>query len=102
MELSTRARRRLSTVLALILAAESLSAVSVAATSVATRPAPVEPTTAATVTEAPARITWPAVVTPTDAGTPPRFALSVAEPPERPVAAPQVVTAPAAPTKVAP
>jgi len=46
MELSTRARRRLATVLALVLAVESVSAVSVAATSV-TDPLPADTTPAA-------------------------------------------------------
>lgn len=95
MELSTRARRRLSTVLALILAAESVSSVSVAAASVGGQRGGEVEASVATTQAVPARLVPATFEAIADDSTPPAFALHVVEPVDPP-AAPAVVK-PAAP-----
>ena len=92
MELSTRARRRLSTVLALVLAAESVSAVSVAATSVGTLAQPVQSAPAGTQAAAPAALVRSAIAAQPGTVIALRFAPQVVETPEPPVPAPLATT----------
>jgi hypothetical protein len=88
MELSTRARRRLSTILALVLAAESVSAVSVAATSVGTPVPAARPSVAREIAApiAPPILTRLTLLAEAGAGSAPRFAPRIVELPERPSA----------------
>jgi hypothetical protein len=97
MELSTRARRRLSTILALVLAAESVSAVSVAATSVQTSvEAPnAGPARVLTAAVLPPVLVRTAVADQADAGSTPWFAPHVVELPDRPAPKPVVAEVPA-------
>jgi len=92
MELSTRARRRLSTILALVLAAESVSAVSVAATSVGTQAQHVQVATPGTPASAPAVLVRSAIAVQAGTVFALRFAPRVVETPEPPAA--PVATAP--------
>jgi hypothetical protein len=87
MELSTRARRRLSTVLALVLAAESVSAVSVAATTVGSPQGHTTSTPAAVIAAAPADLGRTASSGFAGPGSVPSFAPHVVEPVEPPASA---------------
>ena len=84
MELSTRARRRLSTVLALILAAESVSAVSVAATTVGSPQVHAVSAPAVVMEAASATLTHPTTLGVTSPGSTPWFAPHVVEPADPP------------------
>ena len=87
MELSTRARRRLSTVLALVLAAESVSSVSVAAASVGSQRAGDAGSSVATTQAVPALLVRAGVEAIADPkSTRPAFALHVVEPVDPPAA----------------
>jgi hypothetical protein len=87
MELSTRARRRLSTVLALVLAAESVSAVSVAATTVGNPQAHVASAPAVGTPAAPATLTHATSSAVAGPGSVPSFAPHVVERADPPAAA---------------
>ena len=87
MELSTRARRRLSTILALVLAAESVSAVSVAATSVgATAGATQTPVAREVAPLLPPVLTSSTILAQAGTSTAPRFAPRIVDLPEPPAA----------------
>src|SRR4051812_47393284 len=92
MELSTRARRRLSTILALVLAAESVSVVSVAAASVGGVEQAGPTSHAAAVGAAPVVLVRTAVAAQAGAASAPWFTPRVVERAEPPAAAPVAAT----------